>query len=410
MRRPTAPAVFATLLAGATLSVAAGRAPLGAPLDPSLSGALVQIEASLAKLRGIPFKHDVKTAAMTHEEARAYVRTLLHEEYPGEGLAAEQDSLRYFALLGSDENLEAIYLNLMEAQVAGLYDPEARTLYVVEGPLSGAVALAHELAHALMDQTFDLDALEKRAMDDDDRALALSSLVEGEATMVMTLWAMEHAADPNLASLGGADGDAAMKASQNGLEAAPPFLRDLLVFPYVQGMSWAAEIMKKGGGLRALDEYFKAPPESSEQILHPAKSMAPRDVPSGIDASLAGAGLPGGTEIVKSGSLGEFGIRFLFGAGGAEAAEAAAGWDGDRFVLAREAGASHLNWVSVWDTENDAAEFAAAARSWLAGRNAARGPAEVRVKGTVVLLAEGGEAARRVDLMASRTAAGVHLR
>ncbi|MBI3449788.1 MAG: hypothetical protein HY049_12835 [Acidobacteria bacterium] len=413
MRRPRAiAAILAILAAGAaTIPVARGgeTARRGGPLDPALGSALVAIESSLAKLRGIPFERDVTTAALTHAGARAYVRDLLHDEYPGHRLVDEQESLRYFGLLGPDQDLEAIYLNLMEAQVAGLYDPPTRTLYVVEGPLSGAVPLAHELAHALMDQAFDLDALERGVRDDDDRALALSSLVEGEATMVMTLWAMEHARDPDVAALGGADGEAAMKASSKGLDEAPPFLRDLLMFPYVSGMTWAAEIMKQGGGLRALDAYFKEPPESSEQILHPAKSIAPRDVPSSIDESLASAGLPRGAEVVKSGSMGEFAIRFLLG-GGAPGSAAAAGWDGDRFALARAGGAAHLNWVSVWDTAEDAEEFAAAARRWLGARNTARGPAELRVKGTVVLLAEGGDAADRVAAMASRSAAEIRLR
>src|SRR5262249_44727741 len=145
-----------------------------------------------------------------------------------------------------------------------------------------------------------------------------------------------------------------------------------------------------GGGLGALDEFFRHPPESTEQILHPEKSAAPRDVPSRIDDDLAGSGVPPGARIVKRGTMGEFGIRFLLGGSAPDAIEAAEGWDGDRFVLARAGEASILNWVTAWDSGTDAAEFAAAARRWLDGRGASRGAADVRIAGTVVIVAEGG--------------------
>ena len=45
--------------------------------------------------------------------------------------------------------------------------------------------IAHELTHALADQHYDLDALQKSVKKDDDRSLALSALIEGEATLAM---------------------------------------------------------------------------------------------------------------------------------------------------------------------------------------------------------------------------------
>ena len=45
--------------------------------------------------------------------------------------------------------------------------------------------IAHELTHALADQHYGLDALQARTKGDDDRQLALSALIEGEATLAM---------------------------------------------------------------------------------------------------------------------------------------------------------------------------------------------------------------------------------
>ena len=45
--------------------------------------------------------------------------------------------------------------------------------------------IAHELTHALADQHYDLDAMQTAAKGDDDRLLALTALIEGEATLTM---------------------------------------------------------------------------------------------------------------------------------------------------------------------------------------------------------------------------------
>jgi hypothetical protein len=372
---------------------------------------LLGIESALAKLRGLPFRSEVATAELTHEGARDYIQGILRAEYPGSQLADEQETLRFFRLIPQGQDLEKLYLDLMQSQVAGLYDPPTKTLYVVKGPLAGTIALAHELAHALMDQHFDLDALEKRVKEDDDRALALSSLIEGEATMVMILWSVQEGADASLPGIAGADPAEMIRASEAGMKGVPPFLRESLVFPYTGGMAWAGEVMRSGGGLRALDAYFREPPDSSEQILHPEKSIAPRDRPSLIDAALVATGIPAAARVVKRDTMGEFAIRFLLG--GAEspvAVEAAAGWDGDLYLLAGDPGGYFLNWVSVWDTEADADQFAAAIGAWLSGRSArVDAPAPLAFtaerKGRVVVVTEGGGKAAESDTPRDRAAA-----
>ena len=88
------------------------------------------------------------------------------------------------------------------SQVAGLYSPDDKKLYVVSrsgelGPTE-KTTFAHEYTHALQDQNFDLGSLEARR--DRTRATGRSpglSLVEGDATLSMSLWQTSTSARPS---------------------------------------------------------------------------------------------------------------------------------------------------------------------------------------------------------------------
>jgi hypothetical protein len=401
---------------GACLALAAA-APAGGKADAGEDArTLVEtIRGPLEALRGLTVTRPLVTREVTSQQARQEIARILGEEYPPDQLAGEQETYRYFGFVGPDVDLKSTLLDLLERQVAGLYDPGTRTLFLVKGPLLGSLALAHEMDHALVDQHYDLDGLLKAARNDDDRSLALSAQIEGEATMVMNLWAVRSSMDPNLPPLTQGSPDDLTAAAAAGLDNAPAYLGDSLMFPYIAGSMWAAEIMRRGGGLKALNPYFLDPPVSTEQILHPDKSVAPRDTPSSIEPSLLDAVLPAGARPIKRDTMGEFSVRSLLGGDDAPAAvEAAAGWDGDRFLLASEGGGRFLTWISVWDSEADAGEFDDAIQGWLQGRKAPGGFA-TKIKGQVVLVAEGApqgvpSPAERIAKLLPRLAEGIHLR
>ena len=96
-------------------------------------------------------------------------------------------------------DLKAESLKLLKSQVAGFYDPHGKEMVLVEGgadvgvwnnaaqfmiqrDVVGEMLLAHELTHALQDQNFDLESSLDKVKDNDDRALALKSVAEGDAT------------------------------------------------------------------------------------------------------------------------------------------------------------------------------------------------------------------------------------
>src|SRR5260221_5894600 len=53
------------------------------------------------------------------------------------------------------------------------------------------------------------------------------------------------------------------------LEQAPPFIKDVLMFPYLSGLNFTASAIRNVGW-GALSTLFTKPPLSTQQILHPA--------------------------------------------------------------------------------------------------------------------------------------------
>ena len=137
------------------------------------------------------------------------------------------------------------------------------------------------------------------------------------------------------------------------LAAAPVLLQESLLFPYLSGAEFLRQF--KVQGLPAWP--FDSLPESSAQIMHPAKYFGHRVPPLHI----ALPPLDGGAERLTENTLGEFETRIFVYEQSHDlnlAARAAAGWAGDRYVLASLGdGRDALAWALAWDTPVDAGEF-----------------------------------------------------
>jgi hypothetical protein len=155
-----------------------------------------------------------------------------------------------------------------------------------------------------------------------------------------------------------------VEASDGGgaLGKAPLLLRDWLLFPYVGGLGLVAEARRLHPWSK-VDEMYKRPPVSTEQVLHPAKYFA-----NELPAPVRPAPLPSlkGWKPVYTNVLGELLFSVLFRQHGVDAraaGEAAAGWGGDRYVVYAPpgdagSGTSDLVLVdlSTWDSEAEAVE------------------------------------------------------
>jgi len=330
-----------------------------------------RLQEEVAEAGGLPFRQDVPVDFLKREELAAYLRELFDAEYTVEQARADERLLRAFDLLPPHTDLRALRARVLEENVAGFYDerPGRRRLYAVSedrtfSPMN-QVVLAHELRHALQDQYAELHSyLDADVTDFDDRRLAWTSLLEGDATLVMERFVRQRLETLGVKVEGGEADPATLGAT--GLfdvPGAPPVVRDQLVEPYLAGLAFARAIWSRGGA-GAMREAWKHPPESTEQVLHPAKFFA-RERPRRVVPSLRA---PAGSRLVSEGVLGELLLRTLVEEGGGPATE---GWGGDSWRLWDVRGRTALAWRSEWELPKDAAEFHAALRARLSRRGAA---------------------------------------
>jgi hypothetical protein len=321
-------------------------------------------------IRGLEEKAPVQPKVLDEAALSAYVKEQFRKDNPEALVKANERMLKVLGLLPSDASLEDLYISLLSGVVAGLYNPTDKTLYVVSrsgglGPTE-KTTFAHEYTHALQDQNFGLAGLELDAPGKGDQGMARLALVEGDATLLMTLWQIDHLSQAELLQLLGESLDPAVTGP---LEKMPAVLRESLMFSYTGGLNFTQRL-QSSGGWAAVDAAFGKPPTSTEQILHPEKydsGEAPTvvDLPDDLAARM-GVGWSLGLED----TLGEFQLKLWLAnaAGGvatdqANATKAAAGWGGDRVaVLDGPGGVTAVALSSEWDTASDAADFAAQAK------------------------------------------------
>jgi hypothetical protein len=335
----------------------------GATTTGGLDAVVDSLLPQLAPLSGLAIREPVRVAVRSADQVRAFVEHRLAEDYS----PATVDGIRTaYALLGlvpDTLDLARLLTDLYAEQIVGYYDPDSTTLYVVAGVPDEALrpVLAHELVHALQDQHLDLDSLIAPERGN-DRQLAAQAAIEGHATLVMLAFLARDATgqavdpatlpDPSAQIRAGLSGTAAFPVFQS----APEVLREVLVFPYAEGASFAWTTWARATPRPTFAELI---PESTEQVLDPARFRmhdAPVDVVFGDEASW---------RVVYENSLGAFETGLFLRIRGGDA-RAATGWAGDRYrVIEGGSGERALVWHSVWDDEAAADGFAAAAAAIL---------------------------------------------
>jgi hypothetical protein len=242
--------------------------------------------------------------------------------------------------------------------VAGYYDSKTREFYLADWlDLEGQKpVMVHELTHALQDQHFNLRRFEKWPHGDSDAELAAHALIEGDATLAMTIYMAQNP----LVALAFSRSLGSAAASSVQFNQAPRALRESLIFPYAQGTEWATQLYRRGGW-STISKAFSHLPLSSEQILHPEKYFTYERPVKIVLPDLRNLLGPGWREI-DSDTNGEWSYYLIldqFLNSPAESRRAAAGWAGDRYEIYEGAkpGRVLLAHVSAWDTENDAREF-----------------------------------------------------
>lgn len=262
-------------------------------------------------------------------------------------------------VLPEGTDLGTLAASFTALSASATYSPLDKQVLLMDKP-GGDSLLTHEFVHALQDQHFDLLKLLVVRPYNFDRTEAVFAVVEGDAMNVQ-----RRAEEGDAYARKSLDEIARQEAERFGAyrkemaQLFPPLLTETFVFRYRDGARFVESVRRRGGE-RAVDELFRRPPASSEQILHAEKYLsneAPRDVQLSEEAFTEN-----GWRAVASTPLGEIGVRGLLMArvGEQAAVRAAAGWGGDRAYLFERAGASSAPlfvWKLVWDRPLDAEEF-----------------------------------------------------
>ena len=328
-----------------------------------------EVEANVVALRGLEPLATITPVVLSRDALRDRLAAEMAGTTP-EATRADVLELSAFDFMARDYDLAAAQLELQGDGILGYYDPDTAEFVVVnDGALLDAPAQwthAHEYVHALQDQHYDLGALTDDTVNSEFQA-AVRALAEGEAELVQYLYLTEGSffSDEETTAI---IADAAA-AGRDDLDDYPPVLISSLVFPYSAGSRFV-QALYNDGGFAALDAAWADPPRSTEHILHPERYLA-GDAPQIVTLNPLTDTLGVGWEQIEDDILGEFFLReYLDQQLATSAAERLAeGWGGDRYaVYWNEAtGGLVMALRLVWDTAEDAAEFAATYPDYPAG-------------------------------------------
>ncbi len=336
-----------------------------------------------SKDTALPKKHDVKRRLASRDEVVSYLKKNMAEDKDVQRLRRTELVLKKFGLLPKDFDLQTFLVSLLEEQVAGYYDSKTKTVNILDWvvPDLQRPVLAHELTHALQDQSFALDKWLKRGSEDldtkkdltpdditrDENSEARQAIVEGQAMVVLVdyMLAPMHrtvADSPEVVEMlnqGMATGTADSVQYKN----APIFMKEALTFPYRYGVEFEAELLRERGKEKAFASTFENPPQTSREIMEPKTYISGEHLPP--------LPLPDFKHIFKDydrfdiGAIGEFDVAVLAEqyAGEDASKDIYPNWRGGYYYSVHPkgnpSGTLGLVFVSKWASPKSASQFAA---------------------------------------------------
>jgi hypothetical protein len=360
-----------TIMRKALIVTILALAIMALSLSPALAqgdqAAIDEVFGETEKIRRLEAPSDIAVNFMSREELEDKLLEDMEEDMPEEETQIADEIMTMLDFIDEDLDLQEFYVDLLTEQIAGFYDPEDDSLYLIsEGgdmDIMDEYTLSHELVHYLQDQNFDLerppfedpeDAVEET---DDDAAFAATCLVEGDAVLTSDIWLVEYVDVADMMSMSLDIGDSSFEV----FESAPYYIQDSLLFPYTEGNEFVDYIHSEGG-FATVDAAYSNVPTSTEMIMHPEKYLEGEAVIQ-VDMPDVTGDLGGDWELAYDNVLGEFDVYELFKPYLSKSGlrKAAAGWGGNSYQYYRNGdGDKLLNQGYAWDSEQDAQQFAAA--------------------------------------------------
>jgi hypothetical protein len=342
-----------------------------------------------SKDTGLPIKKKVKRKIVSRDEVQKYI---------GDKFKNDADRIRFerselvqkkFGLLPRDFDLHNFMIKLLGEQVAGYYDEKSRTMNLLDWntPDTQRPVIAHELTHALQDQSFDLkkmskheEQIEKRGLDDldalvrnDEESTCRSAIMEGQAMIVMLdyVLAPQGGSVQKMPQVVDLMGDSMDKSKDSPVfDSAPFLLQEELAFPYRQGMKFIRDLLVSGGKQLAYTGVLSRMPQTTREIMEPKEYLAGHVVPPLLLPDLGF--LKKDYEPYDAGAMGELDVNILLRVYADEnvAKTLTPEWRGGSYYAAGRKDAKPPNkdssahiglfYVSRWASEEGAQQFAKA--------------------------------------------------
>lgn len=319
-----------------------------------------RMKERIEKIGKLKFKDHIEVNYINRDTFNRYINSYYEKEYSDVQFRKDELFLKIMGFVSGKVSLKSLKKRIILNNAGGFYDEKSKKLYALRehGLIDPVYSLivVHELRHALQDQYFGLTQLLGSLSDFDDRKIALLAALEGDAMLVLSLYAQKFTPfpiPPELSS-SGYNSDALLSFSpikfSYNLGNIPDVLKHQLIMPYVEGMKFVYHILKKKKW-KGVNSILKSPPDSSEQILHPEKYLK-REIP--VDISIGF--VPEGYDIYFQGTIGEFFLNVLLMKKG-NYKDVAIGWGGDKFKLYKKEKDYYLIWESAWDKEEYSSVF-----------------------------------------------------
>jgi hypothetical protein len=318
-----------------------------------------EVLAEMSQLLSLPIREPLKKSVRSREEIREFLIRQMREDRDDAKRYADQKAMEAMGLIPKGYPLEQKMIALLTEQIAGLYDPKAREFFIADwtGPGEQRMVMAHELTHALQDQSFHLEKWEEAVRNNDDAQLAREAVLEGSAMIGMVDYLLRSSGK---SSRDMDDFDASVLLGDvhdsPELSQAPLVIQDELLFPYATGAGFVHRALKNWNGWPDLHKLFENPPASTQQILHPERYFQ-GVAPARVDLPPLARIVPREWKKLDENVLGEFGIneilkQFL---GKDRAEELASLWVGDRYAISENLSKTRTLLVMRVRLVNDAA-------------------------------------------------------
>ena len=225
------------------------------------------------------------------------------------------------------------------------------------------VGYASAYMRGLQQELFGVTDLRSRAGDgNSDHFRAVRALIFGDVAVLVKRYQEEVVARDDRAME-----ELMRPLAEDRLLAAPAIVQKATHFPLLEGALFVEELRATTGGWTNVDQAYQDPPESTEQVLHPAKYFG-GETPLEVELPDISGRLSGRWSLTSVDTLGEYLLRSYLEEQleQREAAKAASGWGGDRYLLMNNPDKGRLLVARIrFDWNPEAQEFIDAFRIFM---------------------------------------------